>query len=105
MRPGRVQFIPAVVHCPEKVVRKPLEYQQPARQRLFEHHLRHLPCLLQVAGLKGVETHSIKEAQSISVRFPEQRLVLVDQPALGGGVMAAGSHAHSPSRGERRRAP
>ena len=55
MLPGSVQFIPVVVHYPEKVVRISHGERQPARRRMVEHHLRQPPCLLKVAGLDGVE--------------------------------------------------
>ena len=52
---GSIQFIPAVVHYSEKVVRISEGERQPARRRLIKHRLRKLLCLLEIAGFDGVE--------------------------------------------------
>ena len=38
--PGRIQFIPVVVHYPQKVVPISEGEQQPARHRVINHRLR-----------------------------------------------------------------
>ena len=76
-------------------MRPPLLHEQLIRRRRGEDPLRHLTCRLKPAGLEGVEGRRKQKSHRITAGFPGQRLVLVQQSALGVVAMTGGAHAQA----------